>query len=149
MQRLRNSKSRNMKRSASKRCRFSAWVPILLLLFCRPETARAADDAKFKGALLDADQVSAARITGLKKEGYNAIVLGLTENGAEKQGSAARQVRQNGLDLYYWIEIARNPALADLLLTWTTGHPLPPLVLEEVDRLRVERLTATRRRRTS
>ena len=143
MQRLRNSKSRNMKRSASKRCRFSAWVPILLLLFCRPETARAADDAKFKGALLDADQVSAARITGLKKEGYNAIVLGLTENGAEKQGSAARQVRQNGLDLYYWIEIARNPALADAHPEWMASiqthkewrrffPKLPPLKTNEV-----------------
>ena len=42
--------------------------------------------------------------------------------------------------------LARNPTLADLLLTWTAGHPLPPLDLPEVDRLRVERLTATRRR---
>lgn len=43
--------------------------------------------------------------------------------------------------------LARNPALADLLLAWTAGHPLGPLELPEIDRLRRERLTATRRRR--
>lgn len=43
--------------------------------------------------------------------------------------------------------LARNPALADLLLTWTIGRPLPPLELPEVDRLRTERLLAVRRRR--
>lgn len=36
--------------------------------------------------------------------------------------------------------LARNPDLADLLLTWAVGHPLAPLVLEETEALRQERL---------
>lgn len=40
--------------------------------------------------------------------------------------------------------LARNPELADLLLTRVTG-PLPPLQLPEVDQLRRERLAASRR----
>jgi len=43
--------------------------------------------------------------------------------------------------------LARNPALADLLLAWTVGHPLGPLKLTEVERLRGERLAVPRRRR--
>jgi CobQ-like glutamine amidotransferase family enzyme len=40
--------------------------------------------------------------------------------------------------------LARNPALADLLLSWTVGR-LAPLDLPEVDRLRAERLAAAGR----
>jgi hypothetical protein len=36
--------------------------------------------------------------------------------------------------------LARNPALADLLLEWATGDRLEPLALPEVERLRSERL---------
>ena len=39
--------------------------------------------------------------------------------------------------------LARNPALADLLLSWTVGE-LAPLDLPEVDRLRQERLRSAR-----
>lgn len=41
--------------------------------------------------------------------------------------------------------LARNPALADLLLSWVVGD-LPPLDLESVERLRAERLAAAGRR---
>jgi CobQ-like glutamine amidotransferase family enzyme len=43
--------------------------------------------------------------------------------------------------------LARNPALADMLLSWLVGHPLPPLDLLEVSTLRSERLAAGRRSR--
>ncbi len=36
--------------------------------------------------------------------------------------------------------LARNPELADLLLGWAVGAPLPPLLLSSVDRLRRSRL---------
>jgi CobQ-like glutamine amidotransferase family enzyme len=36
--------------------------------------------------------------------------------------------------------LARNPALADLLLGWAVGETLEPLPMPEVDRLRAERL---------
>jgi len=41
--------------------------------------------------------------------------------------------------------LARNPALADLLLGWATGSPLPPLDDHEEAALRAERLTSVRR----
>jgi CobQ-like glutamine amidotransferase family enzyme len=40
--------------------------------------------------------------------------------------------------------LARNPALADLLLSWAVGQPLEPLPMPEVDRLRAERLAEGR-----
>lgn len=43
--------------------------------------------------------------------------------------------------------LARNPALADLLLSWGVGGDLPPLAEPEVDRLRADRISAVRRRR--
>ncbi|MCE0763024.1 glutamine amidotransferase [Pseudonocardia kujensis] len=43
--------------------------------------------------------------------------------------------------------LARNPALADLLLEWAVGEPLPPLRVPAVEQLRERRLRARRRRR--
>jgi CobQ-like glutamine amidotransferase family enzyme len=43
--------------------------------------------------------------------------------------------------------LARNPALADLLLSWVVGTDLAPLDDGEVDQLRDDRLRAVRRRR--
>ena len=40
--------------------------------------------------------------------------------------------------------LARNPALADLLLGWAVGETLDPLPMPEVDRLRAERLAEPR-----
>ncbi|HVC14448.1 MAG TPA: hypothetical protein VND62_06270 [Acidimicrobiales bacterium] len=40
--------------------------------------------------------------------------------------------------------LARNPALADLLLSWATGRPLEPLDDAEEEALRTERLAAVR-----
>jgi CobQ-like glutamine amidotransferase family enzyme len=40
--------------------------------------------------------------------------------------------------------LARNPALADLLLGWAVGRALDPLPMPEVDRLRAERLAQGR-----
>jgi lipid II isoglutaminyl synthase (glutamine-hydrolysing) len=42
--------------------------------------------------------------------------------------------------------LARNPELADLLLTWVVGEALPPWVQADVDALRAERLGAVRSR---
>ena len=44
--------------------------------------------------------------------------------------------------------LARNPALADLLLSWLVGHPLSPLDLPEITQLRAERLAVRGRARS-
>jgi CobQ-like glutamine amidotransferase family enzyme len=40
--------------------------------------------------------------------------------------------------------LARNPELADLLLSWVVGQPLAPLDMPAVDALRAERLAAVK-----
>ncbi|SEF29593.1 hypothetical protein SAMN05421837_104768 [Amycolatopsis pretoriensis] len=82
---------------------------------------------------------------GADSEPLGHVVRG-TGNGDGTEGAVTGHVAGTYL---HGPALARNPALADLLLAWAAGHPLPPLELPEVDRLRVERLTATRRRRTS
>lgn len=60
-------------------------------------------------------------------------------NGDGTEGSIAGRVVGTYL---HGPVLARNPALADLLLSWATGATLAPLDDEEEDELRAERLAA-------
>src|SRR5262249_32866287 len=80
-----------------------------------------AHGASLKAALLSVDQVSVTRLAALMADGYNAAVLMLSESNSATQVSAAREIKQSALALYYWIEIARNPALADAHPEWTAS----------------------------
>ena len=73
-----------------------------------------AKDAKpYQGLIIDPDMVAPESVDGWKKEGFGAIVLVLDERyeSAEYQ-KAARAITAKGLDLYYWIEVGRNPTFA-------------------------------------
>ncbi|WP_410564056.1 type 1 glutamine amidotransferase [Amycolatopsis sp. cmx-4-61] len=80
---------------------------------------------------------------GADSEPLGRVVRG-TGNGDGTEGAVTDRVVGTYL---HGPALARNPALADLLLTWTVGHPLGPLELPEVGRLRAERLAVPRRRR--
>jgi len=74
--------------------------------------------AQFRGELVAAAQADPARLGGT-----GAVVLSLA--GPEDL-SAARRIQAAGLTLYYWIEIGRNPALAEAHPEWMAslqGHP--------------------------
>jgi CobQ-like glutamine amidotransferase family enzyme len=87
---------------------------------------------------------------GVSKLGADSAPLGQVVRGTGNGDGTEGAVTDRVLGTYlHGPALARNPALADLLLAWTAGHPLGPLDVPEVDRLRVERLTATRRRRAS
>jgi hypothetical protein len=76
--------------------------------------------------LIDARQAGSQRVQELKTGGYNAAVLMLTDGPDRDTVSAAQGILSAGLDLYYWVEIARNPALADAHPEWMAslqGHP--------------------------
>ena len=60
-------------------------------------------------------------------------------NGDGSGGEGAIEGRTVGTYLHGPV-LARNPALADLLLEWALGAPLAPLAMPEVERLRAERL---------
>ena len=83
---------------------------------------------KLRAVLLSAEQASAERIAALKSERAGAVVLelrGTSMADKERVALAARRVRNADLGLYYWIEIGRNPALADAHPEWMAslqGH---------------------------
>jgi hypothetical protein len=90
---------------------------------CRSEAA----ETRLKGAVISAEQMDANQLRSLKAEHYNAVVLALDGANATKEREAARAVRAAGFDLFYWIEIGRNPALADAHPEWMASlevkHP--------------------------
>lgn len=74
--------------------------------------------------------------------GSEAKPLGLVTRGVGNDGQGAEGAVQGSVIATYMHGpvLARNPELADLLLTWATGLELGPLELPEVELLRKERL---------
>ncbi len=67
--------------------------------------------------LVDPAAVTPDHIKGWRIEGFSAVVALLDEeHRAETYVSAAAAAKNAGIDLYYWIEVARNPTIA-------TAHP--------------------------
>lgn len=80
-----------------------------------------------RGVMLAAAQATPEALRRWKEQGVNAAALLLTEGQRSSTVEAgAREVRAAGLELYYWIEIGRNPALAKAHPEWMAslqGHP--------------------------
>ena len=67
--------------------------------------------------LVEAEAVTAAAVPQWKKEGFKAVAVVLDERtGESAYRELSRRVSEGGLDLYFWIEVARNPTMA-------TAHP--------------------------
>jgi len=95
---------------------------MLIAIHDRGSAAKAAADSRtnrLRGVLLAANQITAAQLKAFEKEGLNAAVLILgDEASAEENQTAAERIEKAGLHLYYWIEIARNPQLAQAHPEW-------------------------------
>src|SRR5437773_1693566 len=81
----------------------------------------------FHTALISATDATSARLKELKSSGVREIAMELSEcvPPAELRNSIER-LRENKLGLYYWIEVARNPEMADAHPEWMAslqGHP--------------------------
>jgi hypothetical protein len=80
-----------------------------------------------KAALVAQSYSDPTHLEQLTKDGYNAIVLYLDDGAsAEAKKAAAQRILSAKLPLYYWIEIARNPAMADAHPEWIASiqtHP--------------------------
>lgn len=81
----------------------------------------------FRGALLCAEQVTESRLRSLKSARIRVVALQLRGDAearmAERQACA--RIQRSKLALYYWIEVARCPELADAHPTWMAslqGH---------------------------
>jgi len=109
--------------------RSERWIGfcIVVLILARPDEVLAAKEQSVCSSdLVTAAQASSARLRDLKHEGYQAAVLDLAAEPASTDNAAARRIRKAGLDLYYWVEIAHNPSLADVHPEWMASiqtHP--------------------------
>jgi hypothetical protein len=69
--------------------------------------------------LVEADTVTPAAVAQWKTEAFKAAAIILDERTGEAvYREAARRISEGGLDLYCWIEVARNPKLAAAHPRW-------------------------------
>ncbi len=76
--------------------------------------------------LVEADLVTPAAVSQWRKERFTAVAVVLDERkGKAAYQDAARRVSDGGMDLYCWIEVARNPKMAAVHPRWMAalgGH---------------------------
>jgi hypothetical protein len=84
------------------------------------EPKGSAQDAKtFEGLIIDPDAVTPESVDAWRKEGFDVVVVVLNERfEAAVYHKAAMTITANGLDLYYWIEVGRNPTFANEHPEW-------------------------------
>jgi len=69
--------------------------------------------------LVEAETVTAAAVSQWRKEQFDAVAVVLDEQAGEaRQRELARHIFEGGLNLYYWIEVGRNPKLAAAHPRW-------------------------------
>ncbi len=115
----------------SVQCRWFAWsaeYPETLVAEQAAASAPATRDDRKAGALADhsvemvlvtPDKITTENLGAWRTEGFTAIVALLDErHPAVLYQSAASAARDARIDLYYWIEVARNSALADAHPRW-------------------------------
>jgi hypothetical protein len=94
-------------------------------LFAAVKTAP--EHARLKAILISPALGSSRELESFAKRGYNAAVLYLADGSSLVENrTVARRILSAKLDLYYWIEIARNPAMADAHPEWMASiqtHP--------------------------
>jgi hypothetical protein len=67
--------------------------------------------------IVNPNMVTADQVAAWRARGINAIAVVLDEaNAADSYATAAKAAADAAMELYYWIEVARNPAMA-------TAHP--------------------------
>lgn len=119
----------------------------LLDVVTAPAPRRAVAELAAVGGLIDSPLTGFENHQGASTLGEGSVPLGRvvrgTGNGDGTEGAVTGHVVGTYL---HGPALARNPALADLLLSWVLGQDLPPLDVSEVDVLRSERLAALPRR---
>jgi len=108
---------------------FAALALAIAMLLSGPGSAVVGQAPLVRGALLSAATADASRLTELHGQGYTAILLSLDSDSEEARKAdreAAERVSRAGLDLWYWIEVARCPEMANDHPLWMAslqGHP--------------------------
>lgn len=88
--------------------------------------SRAAGPAdRMRAVLVAGDRVTAESLAAWKAGGITAVAVPLDEASRQRWGPMARAVEEAGMTLWPWIEVARNPAMADVHPEWMAavgGH---------------------------
>lgn len=124
-------KGRTLRWIDSVQCRWFAWAaeyPDTLLYDAKaargnPATGNAslAPQAKqpLEMVLVAPTAVTTRQVEAWRGEGFSAAVVHLDEAySADDYRAATAAAQQAGIDLYYWIEVARNPPLAEAHPRW-------------------------------
>lgn len=99
-------------------------APLMLLVFGSEVRA---DEVRIqvRGVLVSSERVTQDFLASWKANGATAIVVTLDEASRRRWGSIARDVEQARMSLWPWVEVARNPAMADAHPEWMAaigGH---------------------------
>jgi hypothetical protein len=81
---------------------------------------------RLRAALVAPEQATREELRQFKRRGMNGVALLLEDRHTRAAAPAAARVRAAGLELYYWIEVGRCPALAEAHPEWMAslqGHP--------------------------
>jgi hypothetical protein len=82
-------------------------------------SAAGADEKQFEAVLVAPAAVAGEKIAAWKKEGFRAVVVLLEEQHEEVLlRKVAQAIAAYSLDLYFWIEVGRSPALARAHPEW-------------------------------
>jgi hypothetical protein len=102
-------------------CRWFAWAAEYpeTEVFSKTAAANNPPARPFEGVIVEAAQVTSDSAAAWAKAGHRAVVVILDEQTpAAAYQAVARTVSDARLDLYYWIEVARNKSLADAHPRW-------------------------------
>ena len=107
-------------------CRWFAWAAeypeTAIHSAAQPrQDAKARDDGRqaLHAVLVEPTQITVEQAAGWRADGYGAVALVLDErHSQEAYAAAAGIVGKASLDLYYWIEVGRNPAMAEKHPDW-------------------------------
>ncbi len=81
---------------------------------------------EWRALLVNTSCASAENLACARRANFDAIVLAVGGGDLDAEISTARTLLDGGFDLYYWIEVARSPELADANPGWMAsvqGHP--------------------------
>jgi hypothetical protein len=81
--------------------------------------AAGADEQQFEAVLVEPAAVAGEKVAAWKKEGFRAVVVLLEEQHQQALlQKVAQAIAAHSLDLYFWIEVGRSPALARAHPEW-------------------------------
>jgi len=105
---------------------FLAAVGVLLVAMSSDAPSGTPAQPGMRGVLVTPEEATAKALREFKREALTGVVLSLRDGETGAAAPAAARVRAAGLDLYYWIEVGRCPALAEAHPEWMAslqGHP--------------------------